>query len=128
MLDIQDKTFTYVNAGHNPPVLFRNHQRTSLGAGGHILGILPDARYDEEQIQVFPEDLMLFYTDGITETERDDRIFGEEKLLDLVQSIISRNSDEILTDILREVLEFSGSAIQNDDRTLILLKSLVVSS
>jgi len=66
-------------------------------------------------------DLLLFYTDGVTETERSNEYFGVERLSAIVQNNISRNPDEILEKILTEVTKFKGSLSQEDDITIILL-------
>ncbi len=122
MLDIEDGTFTYVNAGHNPPVLFRDDEELFLREGGPILGVLQDASYEENSLQIMPGDVILLYTDGITEAERDDEYFGVEKLLDIVRTNISKNSDEIVDEVLRQVATFSEGSPQSDDRTIIVIR------
>jgi len=124
MLDTSDRTLTYTNAGHNAPVVFRDHERVSLEKGGPILGVFQDALYEEEQIHLLPGDTVLLYTDGITEAERDGESFGLGRLLELVQANVSRSSVEIVDRVIEEVAEFSGTSPQNDDRTIILLKKL----
>ncbi|MDQ1327495.1 MAG: phosphoserine phosphatase RsbU/P [Candidatus Poribacteria bacterium] len=120
-LDIQSGTLIYTNAGHNPPILFRNSEMKLLDKGGLILGILPDAKYEEEEIQLMEGDLLLFYTDGITETERRGEYFGVERLSAIVQNNRFRNLEEILEKILNEVAKFNGGGSQADDITIMLL-------
>jgi sigma-B regulation protein RsbU (phosphoserine phosphatase) len=122
VLDAQDRTLTYTNAGHNAPILFRRQERLLLQQGGPILGILQDASYKEEKILLSVGDLVLFYTDGITEAERDDECFGEERLLKLVQASVSKKPDEIVERVLAEVAEFSSNSPRGDDRTIMILK------
>jgi sigma-B regulation protein RsbU (phosphoserine phosphatase) len=126
MLDTQEATLTYVNAGHNPPVLLRDCgdvcERTMLEEGGPILGVLQDAVYSEGRIQLIEGDLVLLYTDGITEAEQSGSYFGVERLLNLVQANLPRKSDEIVKTVLEEVADFSSNSPQIDDRTIILIK------
>jgi sigma-B regulation protein RsbU (phosphoserine phosphatase) len=122
MLDGQEATLTYINAGHNHPILFRNKEIIFLHKGGLILGVLPNAYYIEEKIQLMKDDLIIFYTDGITEAQNDNTYFGIEKLLELVQNNISLNVEEIIDKVLQEVSEFANTPFQNDDITIIALK------
>jgi sigma-B regulation protein RsbU (phosphoserine phosphatase) len=122
MLDAQDQTFTYVNAGHNPPVLLRNNGNILLQEGGPILGVLEGASYRAEEAQLLPGDVVLLYTDGITEAEQSGEYFGEERLLELVQAHLFRSPEEIVETILKTVAEFSADSPQTDDRTIIVLK------
>jgi sigma-B regulation protein RsbU (phosphoserine phosphatase) len=122
MLDIPERTFTYTNAGHNPPVLLRDNERILLHEGGAILGVLQDSPYEERKTQLLRGDLVLFYTDGITEAERNDKCFGEERLLKLVQTNMSKDPDRIVEEVLQKVAEFSNESPQSDDRTIIVLK------
>ena len=124
MLDIQDGTITYVNAGHNAPILLRGNEQMLLDKGGPILGILKDASYEEGMAQISEGELLLFYTDGITEAERDGEYFGEKRLLELIRSNIQKHTAELLESIFEKVAEFSGNASQSDDRTAIVLKRL----
>lgn len=122
ILDVEDETFTYVNAGHNPPILFRGHEKTEMQEGGPVLGVLQDAQYPQEKIQVLAGDVMLFYTDGITEAERNDEYFGVERLMELVEKDMSRSPEDIMKNVLETVSKFSENSPQSDDRTIIVLK------
>lgn len=123
-LDIQDGTFIYTNAGHNPPLLFRNNEIISLETGNTVLGILPDTNYEEEKIQLIKGDLLLLYTDGITETESGGKSFGLEKLLEIVQTNRNESPEELVEKILNKVSRFRGSSLQNDDMTIVILRYL----
>jgi len=122
MLDTADGTITYTNAGHNAPVVFRNHERILLEQGGPILGVLPNALYEDGVIQILEGDMVLFYTDGITEAERNARYFGVKRLMEIAQDSISRNPDGVIERIFDEVEQFSSNSPQSDDRTLVVLK------
>jgi sigma-B regulation protein RsbU (phosphoserine phosphatase) len=121
MLDIQDRTITYVNAGHNSPILLRNQKQVLLQQGGPILGVLQNASYEEGEVQLLPGDLVVLYTDGITEAERNyGEYFGVERLLKLAQASMSKNPSELVGKVLEEVAKFSGNSPQSDDRTIII--------
>lgn len=122
ILDVEDETFTYVNAGHNPPILFRGHEKTEMQEGGPILGVLQDAQYPQEKIQILPGDVVLFYTDGITEAARDNDYFGVERLMELVEKDMSASPEDMVKYVLETVSEFSNNSPQSDDRTIIVLK------
>ncbi|MBD3184994.1 SpoIIE family protein phosphatase [Candidatus Poribacteria bacterium] len=124
ILDIPERVFTYVNAGHNPPILLRDKQETNLDKGGPILGVLPDATYMEESIQLLTQDIIIFYTDGITEAERDDEQFGTERLKECVIKNATKAANKIVENILNEVSEFNVNSPQVDDRTIIILKEI----
>ena len=122
MLDTQDKTFTYTNAGHNPPILFRNSEKILLNKGGLILGAFPEVSYEEEVISLLEGDLLLFYTDGITESQNDqDEYFGVEGISRIVENNRSKSSGEIMDAILDEVSNFNAGSSMNDDTTIMVL-------
>lgn len=124
-LDTKEKRLTYTNAGHNPPLLFRNGQVETLSAGGPVLGILPNAIYEEAQIHLIPGDVIVFYTDGVTEAmNQKEEIFGVNRLVQTILKTIYATAQEILDEILRQVSDFVNIDVQTDDRTLLVLKSV----
>jgi sigma-B regulation protein RsbU (phosphoserine phosphatase) len=83
---------------------------------------LEDANYQETEIQLSPGDRLLFYTDGIVEAmNKQEEIFGFERLLDVVQRSKSMDADSLLKEILNKVNEFTGDASQHDDLTVIVV-------
>jgi sigma-B regulation protein RsbU (phosphoserine phosphatase) len=124
MLDTADGTITYANAGHNAPVIFRGNEKILLEQGGPILGVLSDALYEDGVIQLLEGDMVLFYTDGITEAERNARYFGVERLMKIVQGNMSKSPNGIIETVFDEVVQFSSNSPQSDDRTLVVLKRL----
>jgi serine phosphatase RsbU (regulator of sigma subunit) len=122
MLDPQEETFIYTNAGHNPPILFRDKEIIMLSKGGLILGVLPNAIYEEEKVQLRKGDLIFFYTDGIVEAQKDNTYFGIDRLLELIQANMSLSAEDILEKVLQTVNEFISDSSQNDDSTIIVLK------
>jgi sigma-B regulation protein RsbU (phosphoserine phosphatase) len=79
-------TLTYVNAGHNPPLLLRRDGSVEpLEQGGVILGMAPNLRYEQASIELAPEDFLLMYTDGVSEAMNPSgEEFGEERIRDLL--------------------------------------------
>ena len=122
MLDTADGTLTYTNAGHNAPVVFRGNGKILLEQGGPILGVLSDTLYEEGIIQLFEGDMVLFYTDGLTEAERNARYFGVERLMKIVHDNISKSPNGVIEAVFDEVVQFSSNSPQSDDRTLVVLR------
>ena len=122
-LDAQTATLTYTSAGHNPPILFRGSQTIFLEEGGIPLGIIENAVYDEGRIELAAGDVLLFYTDGVTEAMNDKRdLFGMKRLMRVVQQNLAMDSQAIIDTIYGEVLGFAADAPQSDDLTLMILK------
>ena len=122
MLDTADGTLTYVNAGHNAPVVFRGNEKILLEQGGPILGVLSDTSYEDGIIQLLEGDMILFYTDGITEAERNARYFGVERLMEIVQDNMPKGPDGVIETVFDKVVQFSSNSPQSDDRTLVVLR------
>ncbi len=122
MFDSNDRTFTYTNAGHNPPMLFRNGKIIPLQTGGLVLGIFPDAIYEEEKIDLQENDLLVLYTDGITEAQKDNEYFGVKRLSRIVEENKDVSPEKLIETILTKVSEFDDYSSPNDDTTIVVLK------
>ena len=125
ILNLEKKTFTYTNAGHNFPFLLDNEGKVkTLEKGGMVLGILKDAPYEEETVQLEPASLLLLFTDGITEAvNAEEEMFEEERLLAILKNNSSLSAQQLSDKIVGNVLEFCGTAPQADDITLVLMKT-----
>jgi sigma-B regulation protein RsbU (phosphoserine phosphatase) len=125
ILNIKNKTFTYTNAGHNFPFLLdKDGNLKTLEKGGIILGMFDTAVYEEETVQLKPGDLLLLYTDGITEATNDkEEMFEEKRLLKLLKDNQSLSAQPFSQKIVDEVLLFCGTIPQGDDITLVLVKT-----
>ena len=125
VLDLQGRALTYVNDDHNPPILCHGDDGSfeELGVTGDAAGDVPYAGYTSGQKPFTRGDLLLLYTDGITEAEnnRKDR-FGQERLREVISRTRRMDSKEIITKILDQVREFSGDLPQSDDITLMVIK------
>ncbi len=119
-----DGKCTYVNAGHNPPLLLsREGSLTELKEGGGIvLGLFPSAQYESQTIQLKPGDHLVLFTDGVVEARN---TAGEEFELQRLCAVLSRNacatSAEILARLREAVLTFSANTPQHDDITMMVL-------
>ena len=119
------RNLIYTNAGHLSPLLFRNGDVSSLDSNGTVVGAFPGAIYDESTLTLKPGDLLLCYTDGITEPENPyGEMFGEERLIDLVKKHALRDDREILQIILEAVRSWTGTPELQDDMTLLLAREM----
>jgi sigma-B regulation protein RsbU (phosphoserine phosphatase) len=131
VLDPINGMLTYANAGHNPPYLFRGRngpgasiEVQELGNTGPPLGlrICADLTWDQAALQLDPGDVLVLYTDGITEAEDlEEEFFEEERLLEVVGANLEHSAAEIQSAILTKVQHFVGDAPQHDDITLFVV-------
>ncbi|MGI5939067.1 PP2C family protein-serine/threonine phosphatase, partial [Methanoculleus thermophilus] len=125
VVDPAEKTLAYVNAGHNPPLLFRSGggRPVKLKGTGIIIGVMPDAEYREETIRLESGDLLLLYTDGVTEAINSaEEQFGEERLIETVMRSRDLPPAEIVGRVRDAVMQFSGDEPQFDDQTLMVIR------
>lgn len=125
LFDEDTRTLTYTNAGHLSPLLFRNGEVTPLDSNGTVVGAFPFAKYDESCLTMNPGDLLVCYTDGITEPENAyGEMFGEERLIDLVKKHAGKDDHEIVQIVLESVRSWTGSPELFDDMTLLLARQV----
>jgi sigma-B regulation protein RsbU (phosphoserine phosphatase) len=118
----ENGVLTYSNAGHNPPFLIGRTVRR-LTAGGLILGAFNGAKFEEETVQLNPDDLLVVFSDGVTEALNADGVeFGEERLLACVTGHRNLAPASLLRCVLDTVHDFTGKASQNDDLTVMVLR------
>lgn len=121
--DDRASTLTYCNAGHNAPVFFHGDDIRRLTTGGTVVGVFPDADFEQETIQLREGDLFLAYTDGIVECVNEyGEEFGEQRLIELVQSKCDLPADMLQKAIVDEVLGWSFEEERDDDMTLIVAR------
>jgi sigma-B regulation protein RsbU (phosphoserine phosphatase) len=112
-----------VNAGHNPPVVLRNGEVIRLEAGGPVVGLLPFAPYVEQALTLESGDLLLLYTDGISEAmTHDDEEWGEERMIEAARKVSAKPAGEVLHALFAAADKFTAGAPQHDDMTLLILK------
>lgn len=125
LLDAKNHRLVYVNAGHNPPLLFPKDGKTVklLKAEGIPLGVRDDMELQEQQVILEPGDVVVLYTDGVTEAMNENEdFFGDDRLADVVRENAVKSAQEILDAIRNAVLAFAGERPQYDDITLMVLK------
>jgi len=123
LLDDQKKEMTYVNAGHNPPLLIRDKKITYLDKGGMLLGVMKTfVPYESEIVQLQKDDILVMFTDGVTEAKnREDEEYSDKKLENLLTQKTFSSSEEIMDDVKKSIDEFVAGESQSDDITLIVL-------
>jgi sigma-B regulation protein RsbU (phosphoserine phosphatase) len=116
--------FRYVSAGHNPALLARAQgPLLRLESTGVPVGMLPNASWREESVELSPGDLLCVYTDGVTEAVNDrDEEFGLDRLAEIVTRGASRPARELCDEVLAAVADFARGMPQYDDQTLLLLR------
>ncbi len=125
VLDRAQKTFTYVNAGHNSPMVLHAHDDhiTELEPTGIALGLMEDSLYKKATIPLKSGDIVVLFTDGVTEaTNIREELYGEERLQRIILTNRSLSAGDITQKIILDVQEFTGEAPQSDDITLLVVK------
>jgi sigma-B regulation protein RsbU (phosphoserine phosphatase) len=152
LYDDSCRTLTYVNAGHNPPMIVRREkplakaQRIAavsspsetlavavpgseqftvirLESGGTVLGFFPDATYAQETVALEEGDVLVVFTDGVSEAVNGNQEeFGEDRLANLIQQNLHRSAAEIQQLVLQDVSLFTGNAALEDDLTIVVAK------
>ncbi|MCA0458608.1 MAG: SpoIIE family protein phosphatase [Chloroflexi bacterium] len=114
-----------INAGHNPPVLYRAASRTAslMPQGGRAIGWFPSNPLSEVQLQLEPGDVIVYYTDGLTDAENPNgENFGEARLCRVIEEAGTGSAAEILQYILRAVDQFGQGIVPFDDLTLMVVR------
>jgi sigma-B regulation protein RsbU (phosphoserine phosphatase) len=118
-----DGSLVYTNAGHNAPILVSRKGVRRLDTGGVVLGLFEAATFDEEQLRLEQGDLLLVFSDGVTEAMNEkDEEFGDEHLVDCVRASHGRDPQAVLEELIDKVREFCGEANQSDDITMMLVR------
>jgi serine phosphatase RsbU (regulator of sigma subunit)/anti-sigma regulatory factor (Ser/Thr protein kinase) len=130
-LDSKERMVSFSSAGHNPMILFRGKTKRTyyLNPSGFPIGItLPDIRLFEQKIQsdrirLHPDDILVLYTDGITEAMNAKReLYGEERFLAAIRKYGNLDVAEFVKSIKEDIANFTGGYEQNDDITFVAIK------
>src|SRR3954453_7054941 len=120
--------FIYVNAGHPPPFhITADGSVRYMEEGGPVLGPLPDASYQRGFVIMKPGDMLVFYTDGICETQGREKVgdpaeeFGTDRMLRIAREQQGRSAQEIVEALFASVEAFGGEAAPDDDRTIMVV-------
>ena len=124
--DTKTKKLIYVNAGHNPPFVIRaNGEVLRLEEGGAVVGMLPTmfVNYTQGEIELEAGDLLIGYTDGISEAMNPaEEEWSEDAMLEELKKLTEKSAEEILSVIVAEADKFANGAKQHDDMTMIIVK------
>lgn len=132
IFDIKTGEFTYANAGHNPPFLYRKSEENCIvitSPHGLVLGGTPNINYSQSKTCLYPDDFLFLYTDGVTEaTNKKGRLFSQQKLEEIVNSCGKKNVSiqDLIFDIKSEINKFIGKAAVSDDITMLAFKNFTV--
>jgi serine phosphatase RsbU (regulator of sigma subunit) len=123
-LEPETGRLTYVNAGHNPPVLVRGSgELETLCEGGMVLGLFDSAPYEQGEARLETGDSLVVFSDGVTETwNADDEEYGEARLVDLLVQRRGQDAEGLQASILEALEAFAPGVKASDDRTIIVLK------
>ncbi|MCI0388752.1 MAG: ADOP family duplicated permease [Acidobacteria bacterium] len=135
-IDERNRQLRYVNAGHNPPYLLRPNDAQSTGstansiseiqelsAGGTVLGLFPQMSYQEATVDLKSGDVLIIFTDGVTEAlNPKEEEFGEERLKESLRQLAHLPVHEISSRISEELRSWIKDAAQHDDLTFIVMK------
>lgn len=126
LIDLDRKRMEYVNAGHDPPIVYRSSKGVfeELQSTGMLLGILPSERFRlGDLVEFSPGDLLLLTTDGIWEAaDEEGGAFGKARVFDILRNMHDQPCQEILDELFRRVDEHCGGLPARDDQTAVLFK------
>jgi len=125
ILDSHNKKLRYVNAGHNPPFLFRNDSEgiIRLEAKGIPLGVTEGIDIEEKEIDLLKDDVLVLYTDGVTEAVNEqEEEFGEDRLIRIIRQNRLLTAQDLIEKVQGEIMAFAGNQPQFDDITLMIMK------
>jgi serine phosphatase RsbU (regulator of sigma subunit) len=131
VVDRPSETVRYASAGHNPPLILRaDGTAVWLHHGGTPLGVVADTKYRAATERFTKGDVLVLYSDGVTEAEAEsasEQLFGESRLVDAVAGAMAKARSATATEILEAVLEslhrFTGGQPASDDRTLVVVRA-----
>jgi len=127
VLDPPNRTLRYASAGHCPPLLWQAQTQDSQWLRGHglPLGVVDSVVIEEHEMQLESGDIVVFYTDGVTEAFNDaDEMYGNDRLRYTVAGAQNLGAQQVLDSIIQSVQAFSGSREQMDDLTMVVLRCL----
>jgi len=125
LFDPATRKLAYSNGGHNPPILLRGDGVLRLEKGGPPVGLFRFAQYAQDEVELAPGDLLVLFTDGISEAENPAQDeWGEEALIAAVRASDSAPPVEIITRVMHAADGFAAGAPQHDDMTLVIARVL----
>jgi len=123
VFDDESGLLTYTNAGHLPPILVRRGAPQLLEVNGMVVGAFPFSKWSESQLKLESGDLLVCYTDGVTEPESEfGEMFGEQRLMELLVKHCDADTQEIVARVSESVRQWTGSSDLQDDMTLLVAR------
>jgi serine phosphatase RsbU (regulator of sigma subunit) len=123
IIDTGKRTISYCSCGHEPPALLRNRQIIDLDKGGLVLGVLRQAEYVTETIQLQDDDCLLFYTDGLIDAVNfEGEFWGRERLLEAFGKCTHGSAEQLIKNVLGYRRRFVGLAHQVDDTSMVVVR------
>jgi sigma-B regulation protein RsbU (phosphoserine phosphatase) len=121
----RDGRFTYCNAGHNPAFVIGEQRMERLAKGGLILGAFKDTKFEQDAIELGPDDRLIVFSDGVTEAlGTNGEEFGEERLLSFATGNRHLPPAEFLDCLLEAIRSFTVGRAQNDDLTVLVMRAV----
>jgi phosphoserine phosphatase RsbU/P len=123
--DDDTRRLTYSNAGHLPPIILsENGEIRRLDIGGTVIGLFEDIGYEEQTVELYPGDMFIAFSDGMTEPENEFGEFGEERLIETIAAHRHLPLERISEMAIAAVQDWIGSTEQPDDVTLVLARRM----
>ncbi|VAX36730.1 hypothetical protein MNBD_PLANCTO02-3358 [hydrothermal vent metagenome] len=123
VIDTEQKTFSYTNAGHPLPLLMQNGELAEMNSHGMLLGVMDDTEYEHSVVNLNSNDLMVLYTDGISEAMSSHRqMFRSDGVLNAMRQANGGSAHDVLETIWERLEKHRGPDDKPDDRTLLVLK------
>ncbi len=123
-VDVKAMTVSYCNCGHEPAVLIRNGGTIDLEKGGLVLGLMPEAEYEIQTVQLEDGDCLVFYTDGLIDaTNFDGQLWGKDRMIEIAKKSVVGSAERMAKNILRYRRRFVGLARQIDDTSIVVVKA-----
>lgn len=126
ILDQEEHHLTFCNAGHNNPYLFSpGKEPIRLSKGGIVVGMMPDYNFEEDSIEFKNEDVLVLYSDGVTEAMNfSEEEYGEVRFEDIIRRNLHLPAGEMIKEIFKDVDSFTKGAPQSDDITMVIIKCI----
>ncbi|MDQ7052327.1 MAG: SpoIIE family protein phosphatase [candidate division KSB1 bacterium] len=127
MIDAETQRLHFCNAGHNAPILLRNTgQSERLKTGGLMIGVFEESEYEEEAVSMHPGDMLVVFSDGISEVlNTAEEEYSEQRLLEFVRTHPAQTAAELIESILADARSFAGPIPPSDDMTLLVIRRLM---
>ncbi len=124
-IDLINKKITYSNASHTPLLILKNGEIKEYNTGGTIVGLFPNAFYEEETIELSTDDIFLFFTDGITEASKSKNkydIYGIDRFKKIILENKNLNPKDLIISIKNDFYDYHSYRSPDDDCSIFLFK------